>query len=414
MKRILFLTRSYPDALGSATILCMHRVLNCVVESGRYEVHALCMRYPDEAYEEQVGDVIVHRFNPTWWQRVCNSLYKSRKHGSLARIMEVMTKTLTIPTFPRTEPLSDIMYTSVARKLHRKYGYEMVISEHHGLSTLLTGCRLMKEFPDLKHMAVLWDPVKGQMATLKLPKGYTDLRINRVEEFAVKYTTLQISTLSMKAYHSEHGDIGADHRIYLDIPSILKPEPEVPTDKLVLIKEDGINIVFSGLLSKYYRDALPIIRLLGKTDVAANINLLFFSRGEKDLVELAAKGFPGGIIYHDYIPLQELHTIYRYADFLLNVSHLNANMVPSKIFEYMSFGKPIISTYLTDGDSAEKYVRRYKDGLCVDLKKSDEENVTSLNVFLKKEHITVPFEEVKKQFNENTPERYLEVIDRLC
>ncbi|MBR1543174.1 MAG: glycosyltransferase [Bacteroidaceae bacterium] len=413
MKKILFLTRSYPETFGSATLLCMHRVMNCVADSGRYEVHILCMRYPDEAYEEEVNRVIVHRFNPTWWQALRNRFHKTRKYNKLARVMEVVSKTLTIPTFPRTEPLTDRKFTQTARKLQRKYGFDLVVSEHHGLSTLLTGCRLMKEFEGLKHIAVLWDPVKGQMVTMKLPKNFTDHRIENIEEFAARYTTLQISTLSMKAYHSEHGDIVADHRIYLDIPSILKPEAEVPTDKISLIREGGINIVFSGLLSEYYRDAQPIIRLLGKTIFASQINMLFFSRGEKEAVEDAAKDFSGEIIYHDYIPLAELHTMYRHADYLLNVSHINANMVPSKIFEYMSYGKPIISTYVTDGDSAEKYVSRYSEGLCIDLKKSDDENVSSLEDFLKKEHKIVPFEEVKAEYKDNTPERYLEVIKEM-
>ena len=411
MKKILFLTRSYPDTLGSATILCMHRVLNCVAASGKYDVHALCVRYPGESSEERVGDVMVHRFHPTLWVRMRDSFQKTRKHNRLARISEVITKTVTIPTYPKTEPLTDRLYIKAARKLQHKYGFDMVVTEHHGLATLLTGCQLMKDFPSVKHVAVFWDPVKGQMATVKLPKSFTDRRINEVEKFAAQYTTLQISTLSMKTYHKEHGDIAADHRIYLDIPSVLKPETEVPTQHLSLLKREGINIVFSGLLSEYYRNALPIIKLLGQTEQASKINMLFFSRGEKEPVEAAARDFPGTIIYHDYIPLDELHTLYRHADYLLNVSHINANMVPSKIFEYMSYGKPVISTYVTDGDSAEKYVSRYSEGLCIDLKKADEDNVAALNKFLSKEHRPVPFEEVKEEFKENTPEKYLEVID---
>ena len=65
MKKILFLTRSYPDTLGSATIPCMHRVLNCVANSGKYEVHTLCMRYSGNAVEEKIDHVMVHRFNPS-------------------------------------------------------------------------------------------------------------------------------------------------------------------------------------------------------------------------------------------------------------------------------------------------------------------------------------------------------------
>ena len=396
MKKILFLTRSYPDTLGSATILCMHRLLNCVANSGKYEVHTLCMRYPGEAEEEKIDNVMVHRFNPSLWVQMRDSFQKTGKHKRLERISEVLTKAVTIPIFPKTEPMTIRKYYRVALKLHRQFGFDLVLSEHHGLETLLTGCQMMKDFPGLKHIAVLWDPVKGQMATVKLPKAYTDKRISEVEEFVSKYTTLQISTLSMKSYHKEHGDIAEDHRIYLDIPSILKPEAEVPTRYLSLLKKDGVNIVFSGLLSEYYRDARPIIRLLNQCDDAERINLVFFSRGEKESVEVAAKDFKGTIVYHDYIPLTELHTIYRHADYLLNISHINANMVPSKIFEYMSFGKPIISTYVTDGDAAQRYICRYLEGVCIDLKKTDVNNVVVLNEFLEKEHKPVAFEVVKK------------------
>lgn len=413
MKKILFLTRSYPDTFGSATILCMHRVLNSVAESGHYEVHVLSMRYPGDAFEEQVGNVTVHRIKTSWWQQIRNGFQKSRKHPKIARLMEVVSKTITIPTFPRTEPLTDRRFTRAALKLQREIEFDMVVSEHHGLTTLLAGCRMMKEFTGLKHIAVLWDPVKGQMATVKLPRKFTERRIDAVERFAAKYTTLQISTLSMKAYHEEHGDFAKGHRIYLDIPSILKPETEVSTEYIKLIKKDSINIVFSGLLSEHYRDARPIIRLLNQCDDAERINLIFFSRGEKDAIETEKKYFKGTIVYHDYIPLAELHTIYRHADYLLNVSHINANMVPSKIFEYMSYGKPIISTYVTDGDAAKRYISKYPESVCLDLKSLYEDNLTALNGFLNKTHHFVSFEKVIELFPENTPESYMEVIDQL-
>ena len=86
-------------------------------------------------------------------------------------------------------------------------------------------------------------------------------------------------------------------------------------------------------------------------------------------------------------------------------------MVPSKIFEYMSFGKPIISTFITDGDAAQKYVTRYPEGLCVDLKNDDATNVESINVFLKKRHKDVSFDIVSDLFKDNTPEKYLATID---
>lgn len=413
MKKILFLTRSYPDTRGSASILCTQRVIKCVAASNRYSVHVLCYRFPEEKKDEQIGDVYVHRFNPSLWMRMRNCFFVSRGYKRLNRLFDVIQKFFTIPSFPNIEPLTTRRFFSAAKQIHSVERFDMVVAEHHGLESLLTGCKLKRLFPELKHIAIMWDPVKGQMATVKLPKAYTDRRINKTEKYVADYTTLQISTLSMKEYHDMHGDMAADHRVYLDIPSILEPEAEVVSEYLDLIRKDSINIVFSGLLSEYYRDALPIIRLLGKTNYGASINLLFFSRGEKEAIEKESNSFEGSIVYHDYIPLSHLHTIYRHAEYLLNVSHINANMVPSKIFEYMSYGKPIISTYVTDGDSAMKYITRYAEGLCLDLKEPESVNISKLNAFISRVHKEVPFEEVKEHFKTNTPEVFLNAIDEI-
>ena len=412
MAKILFLTSSFPDMRRSATMLCTHRIMECVADSGRHETHALCLQYEGEVSEEIINGIHVHRCKPSLWTQWRQRVMESRKHHLIERFLEVSQKAFTIPSFPNTEPITIRKYYAAAKRLQQKENFDMVVSEHHGLLTLLSGCRLMQNF-NVKHVAMLWDPVKGQIATIKLPKSYTDSRIAKVETFVAKNTTLQISTKSMQQYHDVEGDISADHRIYLDIPSILKPELEVPTEYLNLFQDDGINIVFSGLLSGSQRDPRPIIRLLNKTAYAEKINMIFFSMGACDVLNEAAKFFKGNIVVHDYIPLSELHTLYLHADYLLNVSHVNPNMVPSKIFEYMSYGKPIISTYLTDGDSAQNYICKYPEGLCLDLKRTQDENLKALNSFLSKKHSIVDFNTVKTLFENNTPDTYLSVIDRI-
>lgn len=411
MKKVLFLSRSYPEIRRSATVLCTHRVMECIVAHGRYEVHTLCYQYDGEDYRELVNDIYVHRFKPSKWIWWRNRLRDSQRYCRWNRIMEVIQKSLTIPFFPQIEPITARKYRNEAYKLHRAIGFDLVVSEHHTLSTLLTGCWLMKEF-GVKHVAIFWDPLKGQIATVRLPNSYTDRRIQCTEEFVAKFTTLQISTESMREYHKSQGDIAADHRIYLDIPSVLRPELEVPTGYLRLFRGGAINIVFSGLLSVTHRDPRPIIRLLNQTDYAKRINLLFFSMGANETLNEASKDFIGTIVVHDYIPLCELHTLYRHADYLLNVSHINPNMVPSKIFEYMSYGKPIISTFVSDGDAAEKYIKRYPEGLCIDLRHKEKDNIVLLNNFLLKEHKQIAFEAVKDMYKNNTPERFLEVIEK--
>lgn len=395
-------------------MLCTHRVMECVAASGQYEVHALCMRFRGEQEYEYVNGVHVHRFRPSFWTRLRNENGGRQERARLDRLMELIQKFLTIPVFPLLRPLTASRLLRRAVKLHKREGFGIVVSEHHELDTLLAGCRLKRRFDGLKHIAVLWDPVQGQIATVHLPGRFTARRIARVESFSSRYSTLLISMESIRDYFRDNGDISADHRRFLGIPGIIKPEPEVPTEHMDLLREGFINIVFSGWLSVSQRNPLPIIDLLDQCDNAEKINIVFFSMGADDGLREAAKSFRGTIVCHDYIPLKELHTIYRHADYLLNVSHINANMVPSKIFEYMSYGKPVISTYVTDGDSAQKFLSRYSEGLCIDLKAQAETNVASLNSFLSAAHRSVPFDEVQRLFAENSPEAYLSVINEMA
>ena len=414
LKKILFLTASYPDARGSATMLCTHRVMEYVAGSGRYEVHALAMRRDSESMQETAGKIMVHRFRPSLWTRVRNRLSDTKSYPRIARMMEVLQKAVTIPSYPNVLPVTGRRYFRKAARLHGRERFDIVISEYHGIETLLAGCRLKKAFPGLKHIALLWDPVMGQIATGYLPGSFTSRRIERLERLTAACSTALVSTRSMRQYYMEHGDIAADIRVYLDIPGVRPPGEENGTVWLSLLKEGCINIVFSGLLSVQQRNPLPVIRLLGKCKCAGRINLVFFSTGAKEAIENEAGSFPGSIVHHDYIPIDELHTVYRHADYLLNVSHINANMVPSKIFEYMSFGKPVISTYVTPGDSAARYLGRYPEALCIDLGKPDGDNVEDLEHFLSKPHAPVPFELVREEFKENTSAPFLALIDKIA
>ncbi len=53
------------------------------------------------------------------------------------------------------------------------------------------------------------------------------------------------------------------------------------------------------------------------------------------------------------------------ADFLLNIGNSLSYMVPSKIFEYISYGKRIISTYRIDDDPCIPYLKKYPSSLLI-------------------------------------------------
>ena len=101
----------------------------------------------------------------------------------------------------------------------------------------------------------------------------------------------------------------------------------------------------------------------------------------------------------------EATSIRNNADFLINIDNTNMTQVPSKLFEYISTGKPIINFYFNDKSPSLVYLQRYP--LCLNIKVTcdpiyaakmiESFIVGSLNRM-------VPIEVIAKRFAECTPE----------
>lgn len=403
-RKVLFLTASYPEIRKSATVLCSRRVIDALRRYGSFELHCLTLRYEGERMEESIEGLHIHRINRTLPLRLTDrfpALFKLQKF-------------LSAPFYPCNFPIQLKLWERAAVKLFKKERFDFVLAEHHSYETLMTGCKLKRLFPDVVYLPILWDPVMGQIPTGKLPAWFTSKRILSQEIMLSKYSDKIISTQSMKTFFEKVGDISSEKRLFFDIPGIQRPEAEVSTGYLSLLKPDSINIVYSGLLVIPQRSPEYIIKLLNMTDSAPKINLLFFCSGNADnMLEKLSVTFKGTIAVHGYIPLSELHTLYRRADYLLNISDSNAAMTPSKIFEYMSFGKPVISTYRVPGDAAKTYLEKYPDAFVCDETVPIAENLSAIDAFLKKEHPLISFEKVAGIYPMNTTIPFVELLSNM-
>lgn len=68
----------------------------------------------------------------------------------------------------------------------------------------------------------------------------------------------------------------------------------------------------------------------------------------------------------------ELQKIYKEADFLVNIGNTIVNQMPSKIFEYISTGKPIINIYKKKNCPTLKYLNQYQ--LAINIYEEDIKN----------------------------------------
>lgn len=103
------------------------------------------------------------------------------------------------------------------------------------------------------------------------------------------------------------------------------------------------------------------------------------------------------------------------ADYLVAVGNSISNQVPSKIFEYLSFGKPIIYFYEIDNDSNVEILKKYPYGLCIRQNDNEiESNLSKLKEFCKKnKNRILSFDKVAKIFPDALPEYTANLIERI-
>lgn len=93
---------------------------------------------------------------------------------------------------------------------------------------------------------------------------------------------------------------------------------------------------------------------------------------------------------------------------LVNIGSNNYNFIPSKIFEYISTGKPILNFSITKEDPSIDYLDKYKNSYTIINKEYN------YSEFVKKIHgllsYSVNQDELKKIFSDNRPENFIEKL----
>ena len=62
--------------------------------------------------------------------------------------------------------------------------------------------------------------------------------------------------------------------------------------------------------------------------------------------------------YYD-LPLDECLGIMRHADILINLGNKSINQTPSKVFDYIGSGRPIVNIYSLTDDTSKYYLEKY-------------------------------------------------------
>jgi hypothetical protein len=131
--------------------------------------------------------------------------------------------------------------------------------------------------------------------------------------------------------------------------------------KYFIKDKDVINCVYTGSFYKDIRNPSFLFDIMLKI-TSNHIILHVFDKTFRSFPEEIKNRYltTNNIIFHNEVPAEVVTDILNSSDILVNLGNTVTNQIPSKLFEYIGTGKPIINIYKRDSCPSLKYLKEYK------------------------------------------------------
>lgn len=400
--KILFLSFNFPFGQFGPSTNCMSRIMEALSESGVYDIYNLSYSGKINNYREIKGVKI--KIIPQQPPK-----YVGSRMGMFLRFFFHVL----------FYPFSNYFF---CRKVYKKSKkalfnaqFDLVIAQCNTEESVWAGTWLKQSGIGNKLMVIFWDNIYGNQSHEKIPSWFAKRRQWKAEEFIAKNADILVSLYPIKSFHEKYGDIPEAYskRVYLGVPSIIKPKQLPESSYKNVICPGMINILYSGTVFSI-RYVKYVVNLINKIECSERVNLIFFARGV-DLNEIIGLGkdFKGQIKASDWIPLNELLSIYPSVDFFMSYPGI-ITAIRSKVFEYMSYGKPILLFYDNDNDVNIHTFSKYPVYKAIDIRRPVDDYVVEIESFLDLYRNTnVPFEVTEQLFPKDSVKAYVELISNL-
>lgn len=404
MRNILFVGgRYFPKA--SPNSICIKNIIDELPEE-QYRIHLLC-------YKDGLDDDSKENITKISRGFIQSSLYKlEEKKGKfyqgLIRFLIILQKMKQIPfkfIWPWCDPIITLREVRAAEKIYQQRQYDTIIAVHMPLSSLIVGHMIKKRHPEIHFIAYFLDSLSGGAAPRFMDRNTYNKKALKWEEKVLDNANNIVFMEASQKYHEkayENSKLKA--RItYLDLPMVKYQEIISEEDKKT------IRFVYVGSLAPSVRSPEFFLKVFSKV-AESNWELTFIGDDNCELLkEYANKNdrirIIGRCTHEEALQHEKQATI------LLNLGNKNANLTPSKIFEYMSFGKKIVSTYPIDDEASKVYLDRYPNALLLDERSDVNEAAILLLQFVKQKMNKISYNELKQLFVNNTPEAFINIIN---
>ena len=329
-------------------------------------------------------------------------LYASKRSGALIGTLRKAGRAM---LWPVKYPGAVKAYRAKIRALDQEKNYDLIIGVAYPVTAALA-CSKEENFALYE-----LDPIANNLEVHQGVKRLMRHRSVQLEKALCRRARFVLHLRCDEAFYSR-GEFDAfrDKFVWTDIP-MLTPDRAVPAAPAE--KGRAVTFLYAGNLMRSFRSPAPLIALLDEYAKTAPVRCDVYSRGdcEQMLAEAAQRG---AICPHGFVDAETLSRALAETDVLVSIGNKASGQstpVPSKIFEYMSYGMPILHFYAGKNDLVPSYLARYPLGLVIDPADDAAENAEKLRAFVADAvGRRVDFDTLKTLFPENTPEHTASLI----
>lgn len=282
---------------------------------------------------------------------------------------------------------------SIERKLNKICfeKYDVIFTVMGTLDTVPACLKYKQNNPDIKLVVYQVDPCVSNEAykpqTLEERQSFE----SELYETADRIITTPILLEESKQIYPQSI---IDKMVAMEFPNV------VPGYEDESVDGEKIRCLFTGLIYGDFRDPTYTFRLFDKLDEGTDFEIIGSITSPFD--EEAKKH---RVICHGRKSLDETKDELRKAHILVNIGNRMTNQVPSKIFEYISYGKPIVNICKNRNCPSLSYLENYPYVLNL-FEEEDcfEEQAEKLNAFIKETYNKrISAEEIERLYEKCTP-----------
>ena len=402
--KYLFIVSKYGDDIQTNGL-----VLSSVIHEMRKDGNeVVCLSESDAIKEYDYQGVHVFTIR----QGFHSTLLKKNKF--LGRILEVLLEIVFYFSYPSYDKLAEKrMYHRIC-ELNQRHHFDCIYAIYRKYTNVGAVLKFKKHHPACRCGVLFFDLIEASR-----PRMFTKHFFSMICWKQYR----KIGNIADKVFVPNDGKcecwdlLPESKREMLYYPGFLRRKNIRAAGSGIVGKDKKIVMIFAGTLNTIYRNPTPLFEVLKELQESGHpVTLKLYVKGNcGSLIEKAKNDLHIDIIQNELIEKGQLLTEYQYADVLINLSNHMIKATPSKVFELISTGKPVLNFVFDKDDSTKAYFDQYFMAHSIFAYEDIAGQIKNLKAFLENAHDLTEEEYavVERLFENHTPYQVYQSIKNI-